>query len=468
MKYAISFLLLSYYGFVSTVFAQSLEDALKLTPKDTASGTETPTASTTSPKGNAETRVSSFLNDEIVSPSKNTGCDSIPKNAVLKKGVEDSNNKNVRKLQTYLVKAGYLKAAPNGYFGLGTHNAVRAFQKKYSFMVTGIVGPYTLAKINELSCMVPGSAESTRIETPSAITKKVLVSTTTLGVVASKQNESTGTPDGPVISLFSLNTSSSGVNTYSAKIKNVDAVSVKAMCPTSIVEVKQSVGLTKVKIPLVESVCSKEKYLYLSDSNIAGNFERSGSSIVYIDRDGISSWFAIDASTTPAVTMVQYKVKACLASTCVEKMVSGQVGDYFQKVMATDLSLEDVRVDTSQKLYLTARNFNHITIKAGCPYNTQAIDSNGTVLTDGTTPCNVEKDIVAKQTTDTASYDKPEGVALKNFGFNFEIKPVNGQTDMYSNIELTVKACTGTQADTVSSTTLRCAEKKTYLPVYKK
>ncbi len=467
MKYVLSFLLLSCYGFVSSVFAQPLEDASKLVPMDTPSETVTP-VSTLSPKGDAETNVLSTYGDESVTSSKNNVCESISKNAVLKKGVQDGKSKNVRNLQNYLAKAGYLKATPNGYFGLGTYNAVKAFQKKNGYTVTGIVGPYTLAKINELSCSAQSLTQTPPVIPPPTTTKKSPMLISTQGVITSKSDENSSAPDGPVISLFSLSTNSSGVNTYSAKIKNVDAVSVKAICPTSIVEVRQSIGLTKVKIPLTESVCSKEKYLYLSDSNKASNLERLASPIVYIDRDGVPGWFAIDASTTPPVTTVQFKVKACLASTCVEKIVNGQVGDYFQKVITTDLNLEDVRVDTSQKLYLTARNFNHITVRAGCPYNTEAVDANGTALTDETTPCNAEKDIVSKQTSNSASYDKPEGVALKSFGFNFKMKSINGQTDMYSNIELTVKACTGTQADTIDNTTLRCIEKKTYLPVYKK
>lgn len=466
MKYSISFLLLSYYGFVSTVFAQSLDSSLSLVPGSSSSTDSEPTVPrTVSPKGNAETNSTSSQTDEEGSASKIPSCDPIAKNAVLKKGVQDGKNKNVLKLQTYLARAGYLKATPNGYFGLGTHSAVRAFQKKYGFTVTGIVGPYTLAKINELSCSASDS-KNKATSPSSSVTKKSSVPAPP--VMPPKADDTSSSPDGPAISLFSVDTNSSGVTIYNAKIKNVDAISVKAVCPPSIIEVKLSIGLTKAKIPLSDSICSKEKYLYLGDSNQSSTFERVSSQLVYIDREGLPGWFAIDASTTPALTVVQYKVKACLASICVEKTVPVQVADYFQKALSTDLSLDDVRVDTSQKLYLTAHNFNQITVRAGCPYNTEAVDANGVGLSDGATPCNAEKDIVAKQTANVTSYDKPEGVALKDFGFNFQIKSVNGQTDLYSNIELTVKACTGVQANTVTGTTLKCIEKKTYLPVYKK
>ena len=117
---------------------------------------------------------------------------------------------------------------------------------------------------------------------------------------------------------------------------------------------------------------------------------------------------------------------------------------------------------------MNASNFNSLTVRAGCPYNIQALDESGAALIDEKTSCNKEKDIVAKQEKITPSFYKPEGVSLKSLGLIFELRPVNGEVDPFSNVELSVKACSGIQAETIASTTLKCVEKATYFPVYKK
>jgi peptidoglycan hydrolase-like protein with peptidoglycan-binding domain len=42
------------------------------------------------------------------------------------------------------------KLKPDGRYGRGTSQAVRAFQKKHDLIVTGIAGAVTQAKITEL------------------------------------------------------------------------------------------------------------------------------------------------------------------------------------------------------------------------------------------------------------------------------------------------------------------------------
>jgi peptidoglycan hydrolase-like protein with peptidoglycan-binding domain len=71
----------------------------------------------------------------------------------LKIGSKDSyTDGDVTRLQTYLSQANYLDADPTGYFGRATFKAVQAFQKDYSIAPQGNVGPYTRAKIKEVSC----------------------------------------------------------------------------------------------------------------------------------------------------------------------------------------------------------------------------------------------------------------------------------------------------------------------------
>lgn len=63
-----------------------------------------------------------------------------------------SENEEVYTLQVMLANAGFLRAAPNGYFGYQTMSAVRSFQMSNGIMPTGIVGESTRSVINESLC----------------------------------------------------------------------------------------------------------------------------------------------------------------------------------------------------------------------------------------------------------------------------------------------------------------------------
>lgn len=394
---------------------------------------------------------------------------SIPVGTLLQKGVKDGKSKHVTKLQNSLYKLGYLKSLPNGFFGSGTYEGIRIFQKEYGYRVTGIVGPYSLAKINELSCGV-----STSIDEPNTsgtlvkntVNSKTVPVTIMQADISDNIETNTNSLDRPIIVSFSLTPTTAGDQIYDAKIINADSVSMKATCSTGIIEVKNLVGLTKVKIADGDSVCRNEKFLFLNDVNQALIFERKKSQLVFTDREGQPSWFSFDASSTPTTNQVPYTIKACLKNICVQRVQTAKVSDYFQKIASTELSLSGVKLDSSKKLFLNAYNVNTVTVKAGCPYNTQSVDDAGKVLSDEAGPCNIEKSILSSPTTLVASFEKGEGIPISSFGFNFEMKSINGQIDPSSNIELAVKACRGVQSDTISSTTLRCIEKSVYLPVY--
>lgn len=55
---------------------------------------------------------------------------------------------DVRKLQTILIKKGYLKAAANGHFGPSTKAALAAWQRREKLSATGYFGPASRARIN--------------------------------------------------------------------------------------------------------------------------------------------------------------------------------------------------------------------------------------------------------------------------------------------------------------------------------
>ncbi len=72
-------------------------------------------------------------------------------------------NESVRSMQIFLTEQGIFahNPKPSSYFGLGTLQAVKNFQKKYAADIlapigltepTGFVGTMTLKKINSLSC----------------------------------------------------------------------------------------------------------------------------------------------------------------------------------------------------------------------------------------------------------------------------------------------------------------------------
>ncbi|MBW4559150.1 MAG: peptidoglycan-binding protein [Trichormus sp. ATA11-4-KO1] len=63
----------------------------------------------------------------------------------------------VRVLQEHLIRAGYLKGTPNGYFGSYTADAVRRFQAANYLAASGIAGPTTRGKLYNLINTAPKS-----------------------------------------------------------------------------------------------------------------------------------------------------------------------------------------------------------------------------------------------------------------------------------------------------------------------
>ncbi len=82
-----------------------------------------------------------------------------------------SESKAVLALQEYLYVKGYLRVAPNGYFGPGTHAAVSVFQKENGIPQTGMVGPLTREKLKASSCGITAIPSTKSItEAPKSIT----------------------------------------------------------------------------------------------------------------------------------------------------------------------------------------------------------------------------------------------------------------------------------------------------------
>ncbi len=109
-----------------------------------------------------------------------------------------SESSSVLSLQEFLYLKGYLKAAPNGYFGPGTYAAVIAFQNENGITQTGTVGPLTREKIKASSCGIvtsPSAKPITETPKPAAVatTTSVTVKATSTPVVVNK-------PVAPVVS----------------------------------------------------------------------------------------------------------------------------------------------------------------------------------------------------------------------------------------------------------------------------
>ncbi len=63
----------------------------------------------------------------------------------LYQGMADN---DVKKLQERLVYEGYLSVTPNGYFGLATQSAVKAYQRDHGLLPLGNIGPGTREELN--------------------------------------------------------------------------------------------------------------------------------------------------------------------------------------------------------------------------------------------------------------------------------------------------------------------------------
>lgn len=75
--------------------------------------------------------------------------------------IRTQESSEVMALQSFLSEKGLLQATPNGYFGVGTLAAVKAFQKSKAITPIGIVGPKTREAIAKETCIRPLSQYGT-------------------------------------------------------------------------------------------------------------------------------------------------------------------------------------------------------------------------------------------------------------------------------------------------------------------
>ncbi len=90
----------------------------------------------------------------------------------LSKGDESD---RVLSLQNFLLEKGFLKAKPNGYFGPGTINAVKLYQKSVGLSSSGAVFPLTRASIKKDTC---GNTASVTSQTSNTTFPKNTTNTT--------------------------------------------------------------------------------------------------------------------------------------------------------------------------------------------------------------------------------------------------------------------------------------------------
>jgi Putative peptidoglycan binding domain/Ser-Thr-rich glycosyl-phosphatidyl-inositol-anchored membrane family len=68
-------------------------------------------------------------------------------------GAKDTNQKvSVATLQSFLYEKGYLPVKPTGFFGTKTVLAIAKFQKDQSIRLTGMAGPITRGRIQQMTC----------------------------------------------------------------------------------------------------------------------------------------------------------------------------------------------------------------------------------------------------------------------------------------------------------------------------
>ncbi len=91
----------------------------------------------------------------------------IPSPLVIERNLAQGTRGNdVKQLQEFLAVQGYLKATPNGYYGLGTKSAIQRFQREHNIarqgqVGYGTVGPKTRAILNA-HLATPASAQTRR------------------------------------------------------------------------------------------------------------------------------------------------------------------------------------------------------------------------------------------------------------------------------------------------------------------
>lgn len=86
-----------------------------------------------------------------VDPNGSSTCVTIDTNLRYKMR-DTSSDGDISNLQDFLIANRYMQGTPTGYFGLGTFNAVKQFQKRSGLSPTGYVGALTRAKIKDTSC----------------------------------------------------------------------------------------------------------------------------------------------------------------------------------------------------------------------------------------------------------------------------------------------------------------------------
>lgn len=105
-------------------------------------------------------------------------CVDLPTN--LTKGKESS---SVLSLQNFLKEKGYLKAVPNGYYGAGTQNAVKLYQKSKGLTRSGQVFPLTRAAIKLDTCATSSSLNTQTEKKPTSSPTAIITGTSTLAPV---------------------------------------------------------------------------------------------------------------------------------------------------------------------------------------------------------------------------------------------------------------------------------------------
>lgn len=85
----------------------------------------------------------------------------------LVKGAESG---TVLSLQNYLFEKGFLTAKPNGYFGVGTFAAVKAYQNSIGLSSVGSVGPATRAALKKETCSGESVSTGTTTKEPTPAT----------------------------------------------------------------------------------------------------------------------------------------------------------------------------------------------------------------------------------------------------------------------------------------------------------
>lgn len=233
-----------------------------------------------------------FLAFFLCFQSVQAACVDLPSN--LSKGKESS---DVLLLQNFLKEKGYLKATPNGYYGLGTHNAVKLYQNSKSLARSGQVFPLTRAAIKADSCVV-GKATTTTSTSISTSSPKTAATSTPQVALSEAEKVILKKKEDMTLILKAMYSYNQDTKKY---LVPITSSSTEICAPTATSSCESFIDLS-VLIPN-----------FISKIPIASNKKTQGGAGYYLNRNENNGFTisSLESSGEPKISLICYFGDSC-------------------------------------------------------------------------------------------------------------------------------------------------------------